>query len=143
MHQERIRSNPCWRGEHPQRDTIFILLDSEQPGMHGMVIGHVYLFFSFVFDDTKYSCALVHWLVPVVKDDDTGMWVARPEFTGNGRPSLAVIHLDSVEWAAHLIGVYGSGFLPADFFHEDTLDVFGAFYVSKYADHHMHEFFDY
>ncbi|KDQ50125.1 hypothetical protein JAAARDRAFT_108042, partial [Jaapia argillacea MUCL 33604] len=63
-----------------------------------------------------------------------------PEFTGNGHSSLTVIHLNSVERAAHLIGVCGSGFLPADFFHEDTLDTFGAFYVSKYADHHMHDF---
>ncbi|KDQ60531.1 hypothetical protein JAAARDRAFT_126067, partial [Jaapia argillacea MUCL 33604] len=50
------------------------------------------------------------------------------------------VHLDSVERAVHLIGVYGSGLLPADFPHEDSLDAFVAFYVSRYADHHMHEF---
>ncbi|KDQ50195.1 hypothetical protein JAAARDRAFT_142328, partial [Jaapia argillacea MUCL 33604] len=84
MCQERIRSNPCWCGEHPRCDTIFISLDPDQPGMHGMVIGRVFLFFSFVFQGVQYSCALVHWLVPIVKDDDTGMWVVRPEFSGNG-----------------------------------------------------------
>ncbi|KDQ60530.1 hypothetical protein JAAARDRAFT_126094 [Jaapia argillacea MUCL 33604] len=52
-----------------------LLTDPDQPGMHRMVIGCVFLFFSFVFQGVQYLCALVHWLVPIVKDDDTGMCV--------------------------------------------------------------------
>ncbi|KDQ54263.1 hypothetical protein JAAARDRAFT_196639 [Jaapia argillacea MUCL 33604] len=100
---------------------------------------------------TRNNLGCMAWLLaeffsfslPIMKDEATGMWVVRPEFTGNGRQSLAVIPVDSIERAAHLIGVYGSAFLPPDFPHEDSLDVFGAFYISKYADHHMHEFLVY
>ncbi|KAF8231251.1 hypothetical protein L208DRAFT_1037891, partial [Tricholoma matsutake] len=46
MHRERIRSTPAFHG-HPHRDTIFVVLDDTKPGMEGMEIGQVLLFFSF------------------------------------------------------------------------------------------------
>ena len=60
-----------------------------------MVIGHVWLFFSFTYDRDGYACALVEWVIPGDNlDEDTGMWVVRPEFHRNGwqmafRESLA------------------------------------------------------
>lgn len=48
-----------------------------------------------------------HWLLPNGVDDDTGMWVAKPECVGSHR-TLEVIPLDSVARAAHLLPVYGT-----------------------------------
>lgn len=97
MYHEWIQSTLMWCGENPQYDTVFVETDAELPGMWGMVIGHVLLFFSFTFCDQYYPCALVHWLVPVGDgpDNETGMWVVHPEFEGNWC-SLAIIHLDCI-----------------------------------------------
>ncbi|KIJ63554.1 hypothetical protein HYDPIDRAFT_92089 [Hydnomerulius pinastri MD-312] len=70
----------------------------------------------------------------------TGMWVVKPEYTPSGRRSLAVVHLDSIARVAHLLPVYGPSVLPEDLHFSQSLDAFRAFYVSRYADHHMHEF---
>ncbi|KAJ7759463.1 hypothetical protein B0H14DRAFT_2404091, partial [Mycena olivaceomarginata] len=78
MYRERIRSNPDWHG-YARRDTV--LVDVAAPVMCGLVIARVQLFFSFIFRDQRYECALVNWLVPVgdVPDPDTGMWVVEVE----------------------------------------------------------------
>lgn len=142
MYHERIRSLPAWQGEYARRDTVFIETDSSVPGMLGMCVGRVLLFFSFMHEGQYYPCALVHWFVPVgsATDDETGFWVVKPEFTHNGQRHLAVIHLDCIARGAHLIGVYGSAFLPDDFHFSFSLDVFHSYYVNTYADHHTHEF---
>ena len=141
MHRERIRSTPSWRGEYPRYDTVFVETDAELPGMRGMVIGCVLLLFSFSFRDHNYPCALIHWLVPAgdEPDNETGMWVVRPEFEGNCR-SLAVIHLDCIARGAHLLPIYGSSFLPEDFHFSNSLHAFRGYFVNRHADHHMYEF---
>lgn len=107
-----------------------------------MLVARVLAFFSFAFRERDYSCALIHWLVPHgdEPDDDTGMWVVRPEYAPNHRRALAVIHLGSIARGAHLLPVYGSSFLPEDFHYSYSLNVFNSFFVNKYADHHTHEF---
>ncbi|KAF8179519.1 hypothetical protein K438DRAFT_1842926 [Mycena galopus ATCC 62051] len=72
MYREHIRANPNWHG-YARRDTV--LVDVGAPVMHGIVIGRVLLFFSFVFAERVFQCALVNWLVPVgdMPDPDTGM----------------------------------------------------------------------
>ncbi|KAJ7078723.1 hypothetical protein B0H15DRAFT_1025784 [Mycena belliarum] len=140
MYREQIRSNPRWHGAYPRRDTVFIDVDPELPGMLGMIIGRVFLFFSFTHDDTYYRCALVHWFPRATRDDDTGLWVVTPEFYGNGQKCLAIVHLDSIARGAHLLPVYGSGLLPEDFHFSYSLDAFRAFFVNCYIDHHTHEF---
>lgn len=137
MYRETIRSTPSWRGANERHDTVFIGLDAEQSGM---AVGRVFLFFSFSFLDVDYSCALIQWFNPREHaDDSTGMWIVEPEVFDQS-PSLAVIHIDCIPRAAHLIGVCGSSPLPEDFHFSYTLDAFKAFYVNHYADHHMHEF---
>jgi hypothetical protein len=108
--------------------------------MHGMEIGRVFLFFSFTHSDTHYPCALVQWYRRSRQDDDTGMWVVTPEVERNRRPTLAVLHLDCIARAAHLLPVYGSELLPDDFHFSYSLDSFRAFFVNRYMDHHTHEF---
>lgn len=141
MHRERIRSHPNWQGKYPRWDTVFIETDAELPGMKGMVIGRVLLFFSFNFRGKDFSCALVNWFVPVGDgpDDETGMWVVKPEFEGN-RQSLAVVHVDSIVQGAHLLPIFGTSALPEDFHFSTALDVFRAYFVNSYVDHHANEF---
>ncbi|KAJ7789014.1 hypothetical protein B0H14DRAFT_3575221 [Mycena olivaceomarginata] len=138
MYRERIRSNPNWHG-YARRDTV--LVDVGTPIMHGLVIGRVLLFCSFVFSDRVFECAFVNWLVPVgdEPDPDTGMWVVELE-RERGIPTTAIIPVDSIARAAHLIGVYGTQALPEDFHFSDSLDAFNTYIINRYADHHMNEF---
>jgi hypothetical protein len=142
MYQERIRSNPNWRGEFARYDTIFIQTDSDLAGgMEGMVIGRVRLFFSFRYGGQCYPCALVEWFIPGNEpDSDTGMWVVRPEFQGNGRRIVAIIHIDSIARAAHLLPVFGSSFIPKELHFIDALDVYRAYFINNNVDHHCNTF---
>ncbi|KAJ6552100.1 hypothetical protein DFH09DRAFT_1167844, partial [Mycena vulgaris] len=139
MSRERIRTNPNWHGAYPRHDTVFIETDSERPGMEGMVIGRTYL------------CALVHWfsLHGDEPDPDTGMWVVTPEIEDAGVKSLAIVNLDCIARAAHLLPraanplllpVYGSAMLPEDFHFSHSLDAFRAFFVNRYTVHHTFKF---
>ncbi|KAJ6548422.1 hypothetical protein B0H19DRAFT_1211517 [Mycena capillaripes] len=142
MYRERIRSNPNWHGSYARRDTVFVETDAEQPGMLGLSIGRVYLFFSFTRNGVDHSCALIQWLSPHgnIPDPDTGLWVVKPERYTNGQKHLAIIDLKCIARAAHLLPVYGPQLLPEDFHFSYSLDVFRAFFVNRYVDHHAFEF---
>ncbi|OAX33135.1 hypothetical protein K503DRAFT_700903 [Rhizopogon vinicolor AM-OR11-026] len=109
--------------------------------MLGLDVARVRLFFSFAFRGQFYPCALVHWFSRTDNrpDDDTGMWIVRPEFNTDGSHKAAVIHLDTIVRAAHLIAVYGRDFLPKHLSPTQSLDIFQAYYVNKYIDHHGFE----
>ena len=49
--------------------------------MRGLSVVRILLFFSFVFNDKTYPCALVCWFSPIGEehDEDTGMWMVQPE----------------------------------------------------------------
>ncbi|KAH9992964.1 hypothetical protein BJV74DRAFT_795662 [Russula compacta] len=103
MYRERIRANPNWRGEYARYDTMFVETDPDLDGMR----------------------------VPLDEpDEDTGLWVVQPEFLRNGRRTLAIIHLDCVARAAHLLPIYGSSFIPEDLHFSNSLDAFRAFFVN-------------
>jgi len=141
MHHERIRSTPCWQSKFPRRDTVYVETDADLPGMQGMVVGRVLLFFSFLFYGTRYSCAFINWLVPHGDgpDPETGLWVVKPEYEHNQR-TVAVIPVDCIARGAHLLPVYDLTPIPATFNFARTLDVFRAFFVNRYIDHHAHQF---
>jgi hypothetical protein len=61
MRRERIRSCPLWRGKAPRHDCVFVVEDDDKPGMRGMNVAQVQLFFSFKHDEKEYQCALVNW----------------------------------------------------------------------------------
>ncbi|KAF8486338.1 hypothetical protein DFH94DRAFT_622818, partial [Russula ochroleuca] len=42
--------------------------------------------------------------------------------------------------AAHLIPVFGSSFVPGELCYSDSLDVYHAYFVNNYIDHHSHKF---
>ncbi|KAH9986224.1 hypothetical protein BJV77DRAFT_1061839 [Russula vinacea] len=118
MYRERIRSNPDWRGEYARRDTMFVETNADLDGMRGMAIGRALLFFHL-----PSMIATTH-----------------PEFGANGQRTLAVIHLDCVARAAHLLPVYGPSFIPDDFHFSDALDAFRSYFVNRHIDHHTHNF---
>lgn len=110
--------------------------------MRGLFVARVFLFFSFVHMGSLYSCALVQWFSTIGDEpnDETGLWMVEPDVREDGRPLLAVIHLDCVLRAAHLTPVYStSNFVSRSLTMHDTLDKFKVFYVNKYADHHAFE----
>ena len=59
MRWERIRSCPLWRGKAPRRDCAFVVEDEDKPGMHGMNVARIQLFFSFKYNGKEYPCALL------------------------------------------------------------------------------------
>jgi hypothetical protein len=141
MCRETIRCNPNWHGKYARYDTIFVETDSELSGMAGLTIARLLLLFSFKDGDRKYSCALVHWMSRTDEPDpETGMWVVQPEYNGNRSRTLAIINLDCVARAAHLIPVYGTTILPPNYHYFDALDMFRSYFINPYVDHHSHEF---
>lgn len=136
MHRERIRAVPSWRHGPARYDTVFVRTDHAE-GMRGLDVARVRLFFSFTFRGKFYPCALVNWYSRVGDgpDDDTGMWIVEAEKDARGAPSAAVLHLDTIVRAAHLIGIYGNDFVPR-ITPEESLDFFPNFYVNKFVDHH-------
>jgi hypothetical protein len=93
MKSECIWSTPSFHG-YARRDTVFVVLNDSQPGMEGMEIGRVLLFFSFHYRRKDYSCALINWFVHTDRpDDDTGMWMVELECDRNGLPTVQVIVL--------------------------------------------------
>ena len=141
MRSERIRALPSRKRGPSRYDCVFVETDPTAPRMRGLDIARVRLFFSFIFRGVFYPCALVRWYSRIGDgpDDDTGMWVVKEDEDPDGNPNMAVIHLDSIIRAAHLIGVYGEGFLPRHFTPEESLDIFDDYYVNKYIDHHSFE----
>ena len=137
---ELIRSTPSFFG-HPRRDTVFVVTDNSQPGMQGMEIGRVQLFFSFEYRRKSYSCALINWFVHGdERDPDTGMWVVTPELDRHGEATLEVIQVDCIARAAHLVPVYGNSRVPEDFDFHNALDSYRSYFVNHFVDHHAHEF---
>lgn len=141
MRYERIRAVDSWRKGPGRHDCVFVETDPDAPGMRGLDIARVRLFFSFTYNGIKYPCALVHWFSRVAESADrgTGMWVVEPDSTDDGKPFASVIHLDTIIRAAHLLPVYGSQFVSRTLSFTDTLNEFRSFYVNKYADHHAFE----
>ena len=113
--------------------------------MRGLEIARVLSFFSIIHEGQLYQCALVHWFSRVGNkpDEDMGLWVVRPEFNDNDKPNLAIVHVDTIFRAAHLIPVYQSSqFIRRSLTMHDTLDVFDEFYVNNFVDYHTFQIFD-
>ena len=137
MRREHIRASPSWRQGPARYDCAFVNSKPGLDAMRGLSIVRILLFFSFVFDDKTYPCALAHRfsLVAEEPDEDTGMWVVQPEVEDDGSPTISVVHLDYIFRAAHLLPIYGDDPIDSISPHE-SLDTFPAFYVNKYIDHH-------
>jgi hypothetical protein len=139
MRSEYIRAMSNWRKKCPRYDCVFVNSDPSAAGMRGLEVARVRQFFSFRYAGVTYPCALVQWYSRVAEepDEDTGMWVVEPDFNLDGSRFMAVIHLDSIVRAAHLLGVCEQDeAVPTDLSCDNSLDSFPFFFVNKYADHH-------
>ena len=149
MKCERIHAVSHWRNGPGRYDTLFISATSDNMdedlstcGILGLEVACAHLFFSFTLDGIKYPCTLVHWFShPTdIPNDVTGMYTVEPDHLPNGQPMTAVVHLDTVFRAAHLIPVFSNQpALSKHQRHEQTLDQFSEFYVNKYIDYHAFE----
>ncbi|KIJ67663.1 hypothetical protein HYDPIDRAFT_25142 [Hydnomerulius pinastri MD-312] len=141
MHTEYICSTPMWRSTGPRRDCVFVGTDPEETGMRAYDIARVLAFFSFTYRGVLYPCAVIQWFDKIGDhpNDDTGMWMVRPSFLANHSPNFAVIHIDTIYCAAHLIPIYGQREISRTIKPHHSYDAFRAFYVNKYADHHSFE----
>jgi len=142
MRREHIRSCPMWRKEGPQSDCVFIVTNPQAEGMCGLDVAHVLCFFSFDYLGTRYPCAVVHWFDRVgdSPDESTGMWIVHPGHQTRNVRNIAVVHIDTIYRAAHLIPVYSTHNIDSrDFRPHRSYDMFQSFYVNKFADHHTFE----
>ncbi|KAG1874326.1 hypothetical protein F4604DRAFT_1880852 [Suillus subluteus] len=141
MRREHICACPLWRNEYLRNDCIFINTGSDAEGMRGLEVARVICFFSFNHNWEVYPCALIHWFEKIGNDPDenTGMWMVAPSFHEDGSKNIAVIHIETIFRAAHLIPIYGSEYIPHTLKFYHSLDTFHSFYVNKYADHHAFE----
>ena len=84
--REYIHVTPSWWKGHTRYDCVFINAQPELAGMQGLEVAWVFLFFSFVHEDTYYPYALVQWF-SVIGDEpnnETGFWMVGPNVCQNG-----------------------------------------------------------
>ncbi|KAG2124069.1 hypothetical protein BD769DRAFT_1628798 [Suillus cothurnatus] len=135
MKREHIRACPLWRNECARNDCVFVITDSNARGMLGMDVARVMAFFSLRQHGRLIPCAVVRWFNRVgnAPDPDTGMWMVKPAFSAQNTPHFAIIHINTIFRAAHLLPVQ---FVSPNLQHYQTYDSFHRFYINKYADHH-------
>jgi hypothetical protein len=147
MCKEQIHAVKMWRNGPGRYDTVFVNTNPAAECMLGLDVARVKLFFSISHREAKsrvkYPCTLVHWFCRVGNspDDNTGMWVVEKMDTLNdgGESPTAILHLDTIVCAAHLMPVFGCEYVSPTLSFTDTLDKFKQFYVNKFADHHSFE----
>ncbi|KAJ7856211.1 hypothetical protein B0H14DRAFT_3643571, partial [Mycena olivaceomarginata] len=141
MYREHIRAVRSWRSGAPRYDYVFVEQDTNQAGFRGLHAARVLTFMSLKMSGIVYPCALVTWFSAIGNEPcpDVGMWMVEPDLDADGGRQMSIIHLDTILRAAHLIPVYGDHPVPRHFKYTSSLDLFAAFYINKYADHHSHE----
>ncbi|KIK75116.1 hypothetical protein PAXRUDRAFT_173770 [Paxillus rubicundulus Ve08.2h10] len=145
MHCQYICSCPSWRNGYAQLDCAFVTTNLELEGMLGLdvVICHVYPCIFFPLHNTEctyYPCVVVHWFFCLEEpDSDTGMWIMHPGLNVDNQPNMSITHLNTIYHAAHLIPVYGTQPIPPEIQPHHSYDIFQAFYINKFTDHHTFE----
>jgi hypothetical protein len=107
----------------------------------GLHVARLRLLFSLAWGSDIFPCALIRWFPDIAEepDADTGLRIVQPEDDDAGEPVYEVVHLDSIVRAAHLLPVFGPEMVPADLHYSQTLDVFRAFYLNCFIDHHAYD----
>jgi hypothetical protein len=86
-----------------------------------------------------YPCAFIKWytFVGTEPDEDTGCWVVKPDIQDGGFPHVAVIHVDCIIRATHLMPVTRTArFVDRSVTMHTSLDTFNLFYLNRFADNH-------
>ena len=141
IRREQIRATPSWFRGPACYDTVFVSTDDTRESMDGMDVARVLCFFQLpCTNGLSYPCALVHWFDYVTDEPDelTGMWMVKPSFHNRDR-HLAVIHIDTIIRAAHLLPIFGEEFVPPNVMCHSSLDDYRGFYINHFIDHHAFE----
>jgi len=136
LRREYIRATPSWRNGQPRYDCAYAFSNTDQ---HRFDVVRIMAFFSFVNEEEKFWCALVHQFSRVgdEPDEDTGLWIVEPDYSEDNEPRLAIIGINQIYRAVHLIPVYGtSEYVERSLTMHDSLDTFTTFYVNKFVDYH-------
>ncbi|KAH9983625.1 hypothetical protein BJV74DRAFT_776808 [Russula compacta] len=140
MWQEYIQACPNWRNEGSCQDCVLIITNSDSVGFHGMDVAHIICFFTFSFQGHQYPCAVIHWFdcIDNTPHNSTSMWVVKPSMTAARQPKFAIIHINSIFHAAHLIPVFVAApqLTPQGIHSYHSYDYFCLFYINKFTDHH-------
>ena len=145
MRREHIRATSSWRKGQARYDTVLVNSNPEVGGVRGFEVARVFLFFSFRHGNEEYPCALIQWYSHVGSepDEDTGFWMVEPDTLADdsGDPHLAIIHVDSIFRAVHLLPAHqNSTFVERTITMHSSLDMFQLFYINRFADHQSFEF---
>ncbi|KIN95193.1 hypothetical protein M404DRAFT_166463, partial [Pisolithus tinctorius Marx 270] len=135
-------ATPSWYGGPEHYDTVFVNMDNTHDGMEGMNVAWVLCFFLLpCTNGLSYLCALIHWFdyIADMPNELTGMWMVKPSFLDNRTCHLAVVHIDTIIRAAHLIPIFGQECVPLSISFNNLLDVYHRFYVNHFVDHHAFE----
>ncbi|KAF8835886.1 hypothetical protein BDN67DRAFT_883844, partial [Paxillus ammoniavirescens] len=118
----------------------FVTTNPELEGMLGLDIVRILAFFSFTQHGKYYPCAVVCWFIRLEQPDpNTAMSIVHPGLDADNQPDMSIIHLDTIYRVAHLIPVYGTQPVPPEIQPHHLYDIFQAFYINKFADHHAFE----
>lgn len=142
MRREHIRATSSWRKGQARYDTVLVNSNPEVEGVRGFEVARVFLLFSFQHENKEYPCALIQWYSHVGSepDDETGLWMVEPDTNDAGDPHLAVIHLDSIYRAVHLLPAHQNNtFVERTVTMHSSLDMFQLFYINRFADHQSFE----
>lgn len=143
FYRERIRATPARQGSTaaPRRDCVLVAMDSATSGFPSMQVACARLFLSIYHLNKHIPCALVDLFVTEGNHPDpvTGLWVVKPQYSANNRPSSSIVHLDSVLRGIHLLPVHKRRTVPGTKSYSRTLDSYRKFYVNKYIDYHAFE----
>ena len=145
MQSEFIWSTLWWRNEDPQKDCVFVttnLGNQDSTGMQVFDIAPIHVFFLFTdISGIHYSCAIVCWFDKVdnLPNEDTGMWIVQPSYLHDHSSNFAIIHINAIYHAAHLIPIYGTSCISWHIKPHILYDAFYTFYVNKYINHHAFE----
>ncbi|KAI6008446.1 hypothetical protein EDC04DRAFT_2871491 [Pisolithus marmoratus] len=125
MQHEYICSCHSWQNGPPQYDCAFV---NTNPGLEGMcgldVMCILVTFFSFVSQGEHYPCTVVWWFDHLL-------------LTAHCFPVVAVIHVDTIYHAAHLIPLYATHPIPRNIKpHCHSYDIFATFYANRFINHH-------
>ncbi|KAG2029184.1 hypothetical protein BDR03DRAFT_936876 [Suillus americanus] len=139
MRREHIQATTSWQGGPAWNDCVFVSMNDEVScSLDGLAVARVLCFFGLQYRGKYFQCAVVQWFSYVTdsRDPDTGMYIVTPSTNDNGTPDVSIIHIDCIFRVAHLIPVYGNNFIPCEITLHNSHNMFRAFYINKYADHH-------
>ena len=108
MHCEHIQAMPSWRNGPAHYNMVLINTNLDVEGIYRFKVARVLLFFAFQHRERHYPCALVHWFsfVGNEPDEETHFSTVEPNFADDGGPCLAIVHIDSIYRAVHLLAAH-------------------------------------